>query len=164
MKFLLISLFVISVLGHDDYHYDEYDHYNDYNYYNDYNHYDHYSHYDHYGYCCQYVPMRGVGPETSYILFHQGCMASEEEARYACHRYGGFLARVDRNIERTQLASQITLLAPSVRNAYIDSWETNDYGAECITLYANGAITPPAELCAGPLPFICQFNGQVQIQ
>ena len=110
--------------------------------------------------CCQYVNLNGVDSKTNYVLFYGGCKASEKEARNACASYGGFLATVDRNIERTQLATQLNLKAPSIRNAYISTWQTDDYGSQCIALYLTGAITTPAEFCDGPLPFICQFRSQ----
>ena len=97
-----------------------------------------------------------VSSKHRYELYFGSFSTNECDARQKCHDKGGYLADVDNHAEFMELITKLRTSAPKVQKFYIHSWQTDTYGKACIVFYQGGAIT--ADSCAGPLPYICEFD------
>lgn len=103
-----------------------------------------------------YVAFSGNG--HSYRVYSGNDATSEAHARTKCKQTGGYLCEVDDINEFLLLVNNLKNKAPKVPNAYVASWQGDNYGKSCIAFYQGGAIVSPPEKCAGPLAFTCEYN------
>lgn len=98
------------------------------------------------------------GNGHSYRIYSGSDATSNNNAREKCKHTGGYLADVDDINEFLLIVNKMKTKAPKVANAYVDSWQGDNYGKSCIAFYQGGAIATPPEKCKGPLAFICEYN------
>eukprot|EP00761_Pharyngomonas_kirbyi_P004069 gb/GECH01004073.1/.p1 GENE.gb/GECH01004073.1/~~gb/GECH01004073.1/.p1 ORF type:complete len:349 (+),score=72.46 gb/GECH01004073.1/:1-1047(+) len=77
--------------------------------------------------------------------------ASEYEQRRICRKLGGYLAEIGDIQEFQYLASRVP------ETAFVDSWQTDDYGSTCIVFWPGGAITEAPLSCNGPYAGLCEI-------